>query len=915
MTRSTMKNLSIRLQLSLSAIAMGFVLLLAQLGLQFYVLRSDIVQRIEKHEFKQLTEFAGHLDDKLQESMGMLSTVALNAPVKNLGDVGKMESFLQREHALLTVFDDLYVFDAKGVLQVDWPMKPGRRALDMSARDYIQGVIKTRQTVISAPILGKATKQPIVVVAAPIFDQNNQLVGIMGGVLNLFKPNLLGAIANRKNGDSGYFYLVTKDRVRISHPDPSLVLKAIAPGSVNLPLESAFQGFQGTQEGVTARGLKGLFTFKQLDTTGWIVASVIPSSEAFAPINDLYQKMIWVTVLLMLTITPLMWAFVSRLIRPLGEVAKAMLETATRMRQGETVAPLTEVGGKEVNTVVHAFNEFVDARIHAESELLLARDAAQAANTSKGHFLANMSHEIRTPMNGILGMTELCLQTQMTAEQRSYLEMVSLSANSLLAVINDILDFSKIEAQKLYLDPHEFSLHALIRQATRTLSLRATEKELELVCDLAPDVPDHVVGDPLRLQQVITNLLGNAIKFTGKGEVMIKVASLKNPPSAEGVWLDIEISDTGIGIPPDKQALIFDVFTQADSSTARRFGGTGLGLAISRNLVKLMGGDVSVRSDVGQGSTFSFTVQLQRAGLSSGIRHQVPARLVGQTVLVVDDNASSRMVLTQRLTCAGLHAVASDSGAHALHSPHLAKARFALIDVNMPDIDGYALAAQLRQTYNSEQLHIIMLGALSEQQGQDELDRLDVQGFLVKPLDSQELVAALSQPFMLAQASEGQTLTQPLVVPKLVTKRVLLAEDTPINQTLQTILLNRMGYEVSIANNGLEAVEAFQSGAFDLVLMDIQMPEMGGLEAAQLIRAFEDERQATRTPIIAVTANALKGDREHYMASGVDGYVSKPISFEALKLEIQGLLASPQLDKYAAQGAEPDLVSVVQSSR
>jgi CheY-like chemotaxis protein len=378
--------------------------------------------------------------------------------------------------------------------------------------------------------------------------------------------------------------------------------------------------------------------------------------------------------------------------------------------------------------------------------------------------------------------------------------------------------------------------------------------------------------------------------------------------------LDIEIKDTGIGIPPDKQALIFDVFTQADSSTARRFGGTGLGLAISRNLVQLMGGDVSVRSDEGQGSTFSFTVQLQRAALSSAIRHQVPPQLVGQTVLVVDDNASSRMVLTQRLTCVGLHAVASDSGSHALHSPHLAKARFALIDVNMPDIDGYALAAQLRQTYNSEQLHIIMLGALSEQQGQDELDRLDVQGFLVKPLDSQELVAALSQPFMRSQASEGQTLTKPLVVPKLVTKRVLLAEDTPINQTLQTILLNRMGYEVSIANNGLEAVEAFQSGAFDLVLMDIQMPEMGGLEAAQLIRAFEDERHATRTPIIAVTANALKGDREHYMASGVDGYVSKPISFEALKLEIQGLLASTPLSKHPAQRGAPDSVSVAQSS-
>ena len=909
-----MKNLSIRLQLSLTAIAMGFVLLLAQLGLQFYVLRSDIVQRIEKHEFKQLTEFAGHLDDKLQESMGMLSTVALNAPVKDMADLGKLESFLQHEHALLTVFDDLYVFDAKGVLQVDWPMKPGRRTLDMSERDYIQGVIETRQTVISAPIMGKATKQPIVVVAAPIFDQNNQLVGIMGGVLNLFKPNLLGAIANRKNGETGYFYLVTKDRVRISHPDPSLVLKVVAPGSVNQPLENALQGFEGTQEGVTARGLKGLFTFKQLDTTGWIVASVIPSAEAFAPINDLYQKMIWVTVLLMLTITPLMWGFVSHLIRPLGVVAKAMLETATRMRHGETVAPLPEVGGKEVNIVVHAFNEFVDARIHAESELLLARDAAQAANTSKGHFLANMSHEIRTPMNGILGMTELCLQTQMTTEQRSYLEMVSLSANSLLAVINDILDFSKIEAQKLYLDPHEFSLHALIRQATRTLSLRATEKELELVCDLAPDVPDQVVGDPLRLQQVITNLLGNAIKFTGKGEVMLKVASLKNPPNEEGVWLEIQIKDTGIGIPQDKQALIFDVFTQADSSTARRFGGSGLGLAISRNLVQLMGGDVTVRSQVGQGSTFSFTVQLQRASATSAVRHQVPAALMGQTVLVVDDNASSRMVLTKRLTCAGVHAVVSDSAAHALHSPHVAKARYALIDVNMPDIDGYALAAQLRQTYSAEQLHIIMLGALSEQQGQEELDRLDVQGFLVKPVDSEELVAALSQPLRPVQVDDSKPAATPLEVSVDATKRVLLAEDTPINQTLQTILLNRMGYEVSIANNGLEAVEAFRSGSFDLVLMDIQMPEMGGLEAAQLIREFEVAQRSSRTPIIAVTANALKGDREHYMASGVDGYVSKPISFEALKLEIQGLLALARFAKHAAQGVVPDLVSEAQDS-
>jgi signal transduction histidine kinase/CheY-like chemotaxis protein len=890
-----MKNLSIKLQLSLTALAMGFVLLLAQLGLQFYVLRSDIVQRIEKHEFAQLTEFAAHLDDKLQESMSMLSTVALNVPAKDMGDLAKLESFLQREHALLTVFDDLYVFDAKGVLQVDWPMKPGRRTLDMSSRDYIKGVINTREAVISSPILGKATKQPIVVVAAPIFDQNNQLVGIMGGVLNLFKANLLGAIANQKNGQNGYFYLVTKDRVRISHPDPSLILKVIPPGSANRPLENALAGFEGTQEGISARGLKGLFTFKQLETTGWIMASVIPSEEAFAPIGALYKKMAYVTIMLMLTLAPLMWGLISRLILPLGQLAKSMFDTAARMREGETVAPIPEVGGKEIKSVVHAFNEFVDARIHAESELLLARDAAQTANTSKGHFLANMSHEIRTPMNGILGMTELCLQTQMTAEQRSYLEMVSLSANSLLAVINDILDFSKIEAQKLHLDPHEFSLHALLRQATRTLSLRATEKELELLCDLAPDVPDQVVGDPLRLQQVITNLLGNAIKFTAKGEIMLKVASLKNPPNEQGVWLEIQITDTGIGIPDDKQALIFDVFTQADSSTARRFGGSGLGLAISRNLVQLMGGDISVTSKLGRGSCFSFHIQLQRASSSPAHQHQVPTHLAGQTVLVVDDNASSRLVLTKRLTCAGMHAVACDSASQALHSPQLAQARFVMIDVNMPDIDGYALATQLRQTRGPEDLHIIMLGALSEQLGQDELDRLNIQGFLVKPLDSQELVAVLSQSGASSVSEPPPTPTSAgVLLPSdpLETKRVLLAEDTPINQTLQTILLNRMGYEVTIANNGLEAVEAFQGGEFDLILMDIQMPEMGGLEAAQLIRDLEAARQAPRTAIIAVTANALKGDREHYMASGVDGYVSKPISFDALKLEIEGVMAA-----------------------
>jgi signal transduction histidine kinase/DNA-binding response OmpR family regulator len=883
-----MKKLSIKQQLSLTTVAMGLLLLLAQLGLQYFVLRHDIVQRVHKHEYQQLSDFAEHLDEKLKDSMNMLSTVGLNMRLDKLQATQKLEALLQREHALLTVYDDLYIFDAQGTLLVDWPIKPGRRMLDMSSRDYIQGVIKTHDTVISAPLLGKATQQPIVVVASPILDENNQLVGIIGGVLNLYKPNLLGAIATQKNGKTGYFYLVTQDRIRIAHPDASLILKPVAQGTGNTPFESAMRGFEGTQEGRNSRGLEGLFTFKKLKSTGWIIASVMPSDEAFAPIRELFVQMIIVTILLMLTILPLFWNFVSKLLRPLDALAQSMHDTAVQMRDGQGTAPITVEGGQEIQTVTQAFNSFVEARSKAEKDLALARDAAQAANASKSHFLANMSHEIRTPMNGIVGMTELCLQTPLSGEQRSYLEMVSVSANSLVAVINDILDFSKIEAQKFSLDPHEFALHDLIRQSTRTLSLRAAEKELELVCDMGCDVPDNVIGDPLRLQQIITNLLGNAIKFTMQGEVMLSVNRMQSPPNAQGVWLEFLIKDTGIGIAQDKQALIFEVFTQADASTARRFGGSGLGLAISRSLVRMMGGDIEVQSQMGHGSTFRFHVQLQSANALPALKDHLAAHLQGQTAVVVDDNASSRITLTQRLQVAGLHAVSFDNAAHALHSTQWTQARLALIDVNMPDIDGYALAAQVRQSHPPEGLSIIMMGAMSEQISESELQRLSLQGFLIKPLDTRELIKVINQ--QSPQCNASPTLDAPSAPSPSLVPRVLMVEDTPINQTLQTILLKRMGFEVTLANNGLEGITAFKGGTFDLILMDIQMPEMGGIEATQAIRLLEKTQGLPPTPIIAVTANALKGDREQYLAEGMDGYVSKPISLDALKSEIQRLL-------------------------
>lgn len=875
---------------------MGFIIVLSQLALQFYVLRNDIVHRIEVNEYRHLSSFASNLDEKLQDSMDMLASVSQNFPIEHLNSAQAIEADLKKEHALFNVFDDLYIFDNKGLLLVDWPEKAGRRMLDMSARDYIQGVIEKGEPVISKPILGKATKQPIVLVAAPLFDAHKKLVGIMGGVLNLYKPNLIGSIASMKNGETGYYYLVTKDRIRIAHPNPELILKAVPNDTPNKALNDAFKGFEGTQEGLNRDNVRGLFTFKRLSTTGWILCSVIPASEAFQPIEDLYKKMLLVSVLLMVVMLPLVWRFVSERVKPLGELAKAMQGKATQMRDGQVATPIAEIGGEEIRTVVHAFNEFMEARMRTEKELLVARDEAQAANASKSSFLATMSHEVRTPMNGILGMTELCLQTKLSQEQRSYLEMVSVSANSLLVVINDILDFSKIEAQKLQLDPHEFSLHGLIRQATRTLSLRASEKELELICDVANNVPDRVVGDPVRLQQVISNLLGNAIKFTARGEVELSVTKQSVPLTEEGIWLEFFVRDTGIGIAAEKQDLIFEVFTQADFSTARRYGGSGLGLAISRSLVRMMGGDIQVRSDIGKGSTFSFYIQLQVATVpqeSLGI----DVALRGKTVMVVDDVASARQVLTKRLANLGLKPVAADSAAQALHLPQLSQAVLALIDVNMPDIDGYALAAQLRQTHTPERLAILLMGALSEQVSEEQLLALGIQGFVVKPMDERELVGSLNG--LCAPSSASQVVESSFgeVIPSAkLPQRVLLVEDIPINQTLQSILLSRMGYEVSMANNGVEGLDAFQSSQFDFILMDIQMPEMGGIEATQQIREIETRQSLRRTPIIAVTANVLKGDRERYLEAGMDGYVSKPLSMDSLKAEIDRVMT--RVDTY-----------------
>lgn len=570
-------------------------------------------------------------------------------------------------------------------------------------------------------------------------------------------------------------------------------------------------------------------------------------------------------------------------VRPVNEIADSMILIR---ETGDLNISIKKDRVDEIGQLAREFTEMTTNLDHTQRELEKTRDLALGASRAKSEFLARMSHEIRTPMNGVLGMTELLRNTALDFEQRRFTETIYSSAENLLDIINDILDFSKIEAGKMELEARDIDLGAVVEETVDSLASQAHKKGLELINDVSLDLSTSLLGDPVRIRQVLTNLISNAIKFTNRGEIVVRVSEQGSDTDTGAATVLIEVVDTGVGIKPEKQRDIFESFAQEDGSTTRLHGGTGLGLAISRQLVDLMGSTLRLDSTPGLGSRFYFAIEMLHGRDEVMHERKVTASVAGKRILVVDDNATNREILEQHLKSWRAKPQCTENARDAMRLLQRAAAKdepfeLVILDMHMPRTDGLQLARMVREIPELDAVPLMLLSSVAMPASEDTLEELRISGQLTKPIRQRHLYDALSVVLSGDTVTERYSRNRSSAICKLSGK-VLLAEDNPVNQAVALGMLDSLGVDVAVVTDGQAAIDALNGQRFDLVLMDCQMPVMDGLQATREIRAAEREKDSRQVPIVALTANALAGDREECLEAGMNEYLSKPFTMDQL---------------------------------